>query len=102
MASDGRRGRARAGVAGGADSGAYAARAASTNITATVQRYIAGERDDTMSRIVFPDLAEADRIFARMGQRGLYCWLAGPASPVRDTSAPPPEAARACRNPPAR
>ena len=58
---------------------AYAARVGSANITATVQRYLAGERDEAMRRIVFPDLAEADRIFARMRQRGLYCWLAGPA-----------------------
>jgi hypothetical protein len=55
-----------------------AARTASANITATVQRYLAGERDDTMRRIVFPDLAEADRIFARMRERGVYRWLPVP------------------------
>jgi hypothetical protein len=90
---------------------AYAARAASSNITATVQRYMAGERDETMRRIVFPDLAEADRIVVRMQQHGLYCWLVGPpdggpaigrATPVSGTSAPPPAAAPACRRPPVR
>jgi hypothetical protein len=57
---------------------AYAARAGSATITATVQRYLAGERDATMPRVVFPDLGEAERIFARMRQRGLYRWISLP------------------------
>ena len=53
-----------------------AAIAGSSTIAATVHRYIAGERDDSMQRVVYPDIAEADRIFARMRQAGIYCWLA--------------------------
>jgi hypothetical protein len=68
---------------------AYLAVSASRNITATVRRFVAGERDGTMSHIVFPDLAMADQILARMRRHGLYCWLVD----VQEPDLPGPTAA---------
>ena len=54
---------------------AYAAVWASRTITDTVQQFLAGERDERMQSIVFPELTKAERIFARIRQRELYQWL---------------------------
>jgi hypothetical protein len=54
---------------------AAAAIRASRGITETVQRFVAGQRDDAMRSTVFPDLAAAERIFARLDAAGAYRWL---------------------------
>ena len=54
---------------------AYAAVWASRNITDTVRQFLAGERDERMQSIVFPELTKAERIFSRIRQWELYRWL---------------------------
>ena len=54
---------------------AYAAVWASRNITDTVQQFLAGERDERMQSIVFPELTKAERMFSRIRQWKLYQWL---------------------------
>jgi hypothetical protein len=47
-------------------------------INASVMRFVAGERDGTMSHRVFPDLSVAARIFATIKSHGLYGWMSIP------------------------
>jgi hypothetical protein len=50
----------------------------SRTINASVMRFVAGERDETMSHRVFPDLAVAARIFSTIKSHGLYGWMSIP------------------------
>ena len=56
----------------------HAATKESRTISTTVMRFVAGERDETMSHIVYPDLTVAARIFSTIKSHGIYRWMSIP------------------------